>query len=270
MLLNNITLVGGLTGRTFDPDYGQMIWTTPGTYEWVCPEGITSVCAVCVGAGGSNAGSLGWKNNISVVPGTTYDLEVGAPGQTGGTAITGWPKSPSYNYVPATPGGMSWFINPSLVMGGLNSYAGDGGGYGGSGGAGYGGGGGAGGYTGNGGSGGTNPSIYDPPIPGTPGTGGGGAGGTGRTITNWQGTSRGGDGGQGVSLFGPDVAGELGEICDDYYAGDGGDYGGAAGVGQSNLYRPPYIFAIFGGQGGAGAVRIIWGPGRAFPNTNVR
>ena len=72
---------------------GQVAYTTPGTYSWTAPAGVTSVCVVCVGGGGSGAwqtnaispqggsgGGLGWKNNIAVTPGQTYTVVVGAGG----------------------------------------------------------------------------------------------------------------------------------------------------------------------------------------------
>ena len=78
---------------------GQIEYTTPGTYSWLCPAGVTSVCVVCVGGGGGGmqyvsgagfypmsgggGGALGWKNNISVVPGTSYSVVVGAGGAAG-------------------------------------------------------------------------------------------------------------------------------------------------------------------------------------------
>ena len=42
----------------------------------------------------------------------------------------------------------------------------------------------------------------------------------------------------------------------------GGDFGGGGGGGSDNSGMAP-----IGGYGGQGAVRIIWGPGRSFPNT---
>jgi hypothetical protein len=36
--------------------FGQEQYTAPGTYYWVCPEGITSVSVVCIGGGGGFAG----------------------------------------------------------------------------------------------------------------------------------------------------------------------------------------------------------------------
>lgn len=68
----------------------QISFTTAGTYTWTCPEGVTSVCCVVIGAGaysrftsgyyeGGNGGALRYQNNIPVVPGTVYNITVGAP-----------------------------------------------------------------------------------------------------------------------------------------------------------------------------------------------
>ena len=67
---------------------GQIAYTTPGTYSWTAPAGVTSVCVVCVGGGGSGGagyyvgggagGGLAYKNNISVTPGSSYTVVVGA------------------------------------------------------------------------------------------------------------------------------------------------------------------------------------------------
>jgi hypothetical protein len=43
----------------------------------------------------------------------------------------------------------------------------------------------------------------------------------------------------------------------------GGSYGGGGGVGEF------YVADSYAGRGSAGAVRIIWGSGRAFPSTNT-
>ena len=56
---------------------GESVYGIPGTYSWVCPTGVTSVSVVCVGGGGGasmnrysgSGGGLGYKNNITVVPG---------------------------------------------------------------------------------------------------------------------------------------------------------------------------------------------------------
>ena len=157
-----------------NPTSGDSVYTTPGTYSWTCPPGVSSVSVVCVGGGcqgygpwsgegGGGGGGLGYKNNYPVTPGTSYTVVVGRGGVD-------------------TIGGDSYFINRSTVCGyggGSNYYGGGGnpnsngyygGGYtGDGGGAGgytsYVGGHGAGGYTGTGG------------VNSNQGNGGGGGGG---------------------------------------------------------------------------------------------
>lgn len=253
-----------------DPsDYhGEAIYTTPGTYNWICPANVTSVSVVCIGGGGGGysgdgyfsrsggGGGLGWKNNIPVTPGQTYTAVVGEGGLTGGLAGQ------------SMTGGTSYFINSSTVAGiGGNSYiagsfVGDGGGNGGNGvnttSSSYSsGGGGAGGYTGNGGAG----AYYtNSPTAGTGGAGGGGGGG----VENGAG-ARGG----GVGIFGIGASGSAGS----YNANAGGD-------GSVNASNSPIASSAFGyggrstdlntsfsttAAGGNGAVRIVWGRGRTYP-----
>ena len=64
---------------------GQQAYTTPGTFSWVCPTGVTSVSVVAIGAAntgyivaGAGAGGLGYTNNIAVTPGNSYTVVVGA------------------------------------------------------------------------------------------------------------------------------------------------------------------------------------------------
>jgi hypothetical protein len=219
---------------------GQAAFTTPGTFTWIAPRGITAVSVVCVGGGGQatggqygdfyrggGGGGLGWKNNIAVTPFQSYTVVVGGIG------------------------GDSYFISPTLVRGmgggtdgypGLSpggGYVGDGGGNGGTGGNGYidsayGSGGGAGGYTGNGGAGYLHVSNEGP----WPGSGGGGNGG------GYQ------QAGRGVGLLGLGGGGASGQF-----------YGGGA-----SWFDAQYV-------AGTGAVRIIWpgyqGVTRAFPSTNT-
>jgi hypothetical protein len=74
---------------------GESLYTTPGTYSWTAPQGITNISVLCVGGGGGggSAGGIGgpsggggagggvaWKNNITVVPGTSYTVQVGGGG----------------------------------------------------------------------------------------------------------------------------------------------------------------------------------------------
>jgi hypothetical protein len=244
---------------------GQEAFISAGTYSWVAPSGVTSVSVVAVGAGGGNStskfagggGGLGWKNNITVVPGNAYTVVVGA-GTVGA-------------------GGDSYFINTSTVRGGGGqttsggTYTGDGGGNGGAPGSGAGqAGGGAGGYAGNGGVGGNSASPGSAGAGGN-GSGGGGGGGSG---TNWEGGGGGGVGilGQGASGSGSTLAGNFGNPSFYYgYRGQGGS-GGTSASANTNIVS---LGGTYGGgsadsnAGTSGAVRIIWGAGRAFPSTNT-
>ena len=272
-LLHTSSQVITINDTSTQAPQGQESWTTPGTYTWVCPADVTSIAAVAVGGGGGGhsqggssfggggGGGLGWKNGISVTPGQSYTIQVGA----GGGLSQG--------------GGNSHFENSSIVhgVGGNNasgggnggSYTGDGGGNGGNGiggngvdGAG-GSGGGAGGYSGSGGAGGQN------------GSGGGGGGGGYHSGTG-NGDRRAGGG--GVGLLGEGASGQTstgggspfppggtgGSGGTNGTAGTGGATGGNGGVrggGGGGGYA--------NGNGGNGGVRIIWGPNRSFPSTNT-
>ena len=279
---------------------GQQAYTTAGTYSWVAPAGVTSVCVVAVGGGGGGswvgsgnggggggAGGLGWKNNISVTPGNSYTVVVGGGGQPG---ISGTSVSAS------TSGGNSYFSTTSTVMGiggaraisaaggAGGGYVGDGGGNGGGGGSTgtttAGGGGGAGGYSGNGGT--CNNSVTGATIGGTGNGGSGGGGGAG----SGGGSSDTGGGGGGVGILGQGASGgTVSGATNDGYPGLGGSGGANAAGGPGNTNwasttNKPNAGAYGGGGGGSenvgeggfgggGAVRIIWGSGRAFPSTNT-
>ena len=106
------------------PIQGQQVYSSPGTYSWTAPVGITSVCVVCVGGGGGGdngfnrnssriygsggGGGLGWKNFIPVVPGQSYSVVVGGAGTGGSTSEGEWCGS---------AGGDSYFIDASTVAG---------------------------------------------------------------------------------------------------------------------------------------------------------
>jgi len=251
---NSITAISG----------SSQSYTTPGTYSWVAPAGVTSVSVVAVGGGetgcnyggGGGGGALGYVNNYSVTPTSSYTVVVGSGG-----------RNPC-----ATPGD-SYFVSTAVVKGGAAvnnsctpaSYTGTGGGAGGVRGrnnvcyAGYAGGGGAGGYSGAGGHGITyNCCGYG--VQRTAGAGGGGGGGGGTS----------GYGGGGVGLFGQGANGSIAA------AAGGGGSGGADG---GATYVNPGVGLYGGGSGGGaggsqkggyGAVRIVW-PGniRLFPSTLV-
>jgi hypothetical protein len=290
---------------------GSQSYITPGNYTWVAPTGVTSVSVVAVGGGGGAAqayssfrpgggGGLGWKNNISVTPGCSYTVVVGAGGIGGGA------------YKPAaTAGGMSYFINCSTVQGGhgfaggyggggcAGIYVGDGGTSGGRGVGGYSGGGGAGGYTGTagytqtirgvcyfrGGGYGYNcgsSASFSRPIA----CSGGASGGVMASAGNY--SAYGSPGGGGVGIFGKGCDGgtPVGSNyngrggsggcnanfsyvyrCNAHTIHDGAAYGGGAGL---TYYNYCCGASGYGGNGGSGAVRIVWpGNTRQFPSSSV-
>lgn len=269
---------------------GQIAYTTPGSYSWVVPPGVLSICAVIVGAGGSGAhggngaeqaggggGGLRYINNFAVTPGETLTAVVGAGGTSpavttsGNTGGTSQLLKTSNILVQAFGGSGATYVNGSNAggSGGSGSTTGAGpfggtigGGNGGVGGSttgnANGGGGGAGGYSGNGGAGQNDGGTFGSLNQGTGGAAAGGA--TGGTI---------GGAGGGVGILGQSTSGTSasaggssgtnGGVADT--GTGGGAYGGGSGGSDGNPNNP--------GPGGSGAVRIIWGPGRAFPSTNT-
>jgi hypothetical protein len=241
---------------------------------------------------GGGGGACGYTNNIAVTPGQTYSVVVGA----GGSGLFG----------SATSGGLSYFNSQAVVSasGGLQgnlqgtefqqtagatppaAFVGDGGAVGGwTGNAHYasfraGGGGGAGGYGGNGGTGGGAYQATSTEAGGQGIYSGGGGGAYGGT------NGRGGAGG-GTRIFGRTSALSFNVGAGGAYRSSGGQavdgksyalsterwdgltdgagtavqsaqmrYG--AGSGASNVGGPT--------NGSSGAVRIMWGPGRSFPD----
>ena len=263
---------------------GQQAYTTAGTYSWTAPSGVTSVSVVCVGGGGSGAGTgtggggggLGWKNNITIIPGQSYTVVVGAGGapvsETGG--------------INGNAGGQSYFINTSTVRGaggggGLlkgpgvapdyqiaggagGTYTGDGGGNGGAGGTCYGtgyqstqlmsGGGGAGGYSGSGGVGGAGTARYDTDYgtagaAGAPDSGAAGGGASSKWYNSW---ATGGGGGGGVGILGKGTTGGATGTPNNLGTGaSGGGYGGSGGSNGETRYWASNVTAAPGGDGGA-------------------
>ena len=265
---------------------GQSEFTTPGSYTWTAPASVTSVCVVCIGAGGAGGayggggGSLAYKNNISVTPGQSYSVEVGASNtatnETGGLVNTYAGLSSAFGTYAF--GGRGGNTGGSSSQGIGGNY--DGGGEGGSGssdfyqsGPGYKGGcgGGAGGYSGDGGDAGYGISN------GADGSGGGGGGGASSSNTR-------SFGGGGVGIYGEGASGSGGVPV---YNGGTGIGGGGSG-GEDSIARAGGSAVtgggLYGGGGGGGnnsapvttgsnsgggAVRIIWGSGRSFPSTNT-
>lgn len=249
---------------------GESVYTIPGTHSWTCPAGVTSVSVVCVGGGGSDSGGgggLGYKNNYSVTPGSSYTVVVGKGGIfVIGTSLTQGTRA----------GNDSYFVNTSTVKGGGGGYGGGTGGTyvgdgGGNGGNGQYGGGGAGGYSGDGGDA-TNGS-------GSGQSGSGGGGGAG-----YEGNR---SAGGGVGLFGQGASGAGAQGGSDAYSFSNGAEGGSGGEDAFRQYpsgttsnQDQAPAPIYGGggsddltegcHGGNGAVRIVWpGDTRQFPSTDV-
>jgi len=285
---------------TVVPDAGHQLFTTPGSFNWTVPAGVTSVCVVCVGGGGGGGkqytsggggGALAYRNNIAVTPGEVIAIVVGAGGArfTGSTSTPGglssFANGIANKQVRAGGGGSKYGTGTNTVdspggadvvngtTGAANAIGGGGfGGKGSNGGAGnYGGGGGAGGYTGAGGNAGENAAGGA----GAGGGGGGGADGSGDA------TAGAGGGGGGVGIFGQGANGAGGQYNVNVSSinGKGGSGGGNATVNTGSNNSDGGLYGGGGGAaggsgtrqgaGGGGAVRILWGAGRAFPSTNV-
>jgi len=249
--LGLVMAAAGATAVAAPP--GQQVFTTVGTTLWTVPAGVTSVCMVAVQPGGTT------------VPVTVKNA-------VGGTIVCRAQNG---------------------------SRIGTGGG---DGGAGYHGGGGAGGYSGNGGRG-QLIDNYSPISPQNGAGGGGGGGGAGGPSA----VSRGGGGGVGLLGQGSNgvsglydqyqgarnATGGSGGSSGAFSSGgygtpNGGAYGGGAGWLQSGYsaimssggalsylnalpVTPGQVLEITipsaSSYSGPGAVRIIWGAGRAFPST---
>jgi hypothetical protein len=264
---------------------GQEEFTTPGTYTFTVPSGVSTISAVAVGAGGGAGGTPGTSNFsgagggggalahdiINVTSGETLEIVVG----TGGSGGAGGANNGSAGDLSAIRRSGADLLSANGGTGGI--YGGSGGsggtvgtGQGGSGGAGGesrnnnggGGGGGAGGYSGNGGNAGT----------GNSGTGDNGAGGAGGGGGGQSGGGTQNNGGGGVGILGEGASGSGGDTGspgtggsggqDGQTGGDGGEYGAGAGGAEDDTFAS-------GGNGAPGAVRIIWGDGRSYPSTNT-
>lgn len=264
---------------------GQVAYTTPGTYLWTVPAGVTSISAVCVGAGGGSltlsvssqhsgagGGALAYVNNIQVYSGEQLTVVVGA-GVAGGDGQDSTVKRGSTILVGAGGGKVATRTTNTNAPGGSIIV-----GTGGNGGAGGvytsatsgngAGGGGAGGYSGSGGNGSSSSTMDS-----SNGTGGGGGGGArGLLVTN---IYRGGGGG-GVGLLGEGASGLAGQANGEGGGGGSGgatpsnNLGGLYGGGRAGLRTLATTAISSSGVGTQGAVRIIWGFGRAFPSTNTQ
>lgn len=238
------------------PPQGQQLFTSNGSF--VVPAGVTKVSIVAVGAGGSNGGgggALSYTNDVSVTPSETLTVLVGLASGARDTSIA----RGATTLVLAKGGSTSGAGGAAASgVGAVRQSGGAGGGKLTQ----VGGGGGAAGYSGSGGSG-ASPG-------GNGGSSGSGGGGGGGCSANGNDSGKGGGGvglsGEGASGSGgargpqdPGYGGSGGENGTGAYTGDtAGRYGGGGGGSPSTE-----------GLGANGALRIIWGANRAFPNTNT-
>ena len=276
---------------------GNQNYFSTGSYTWTVPATVTECCVVVVGAGGKSGignsgqaaggGALAYKNAITVVPGQTASIVVGSPGNhSGNNGNAGGNSSFTYGGVSVTAGGggggqgnASDSTGLSPGDGGATSGSVTGGGNGGNGGYdaqnfGGPGGGGAGGYAGNGGDGASTGSAGSQAVAGSSGAGGGGGGGGKGGQSEVGGGGGGGVGmyGQGTSGAGGTGHGQNANVGGGGGAGSGGSAGGSgqgASGGQGGNYGGGHAGPQGGGTsntGAQGAVRVVWGTGRSFPN----
>ena len=289
------TILGKRRTVAEDLPQGQITFTnTGGVNTFTVPAGVTSISAVSIGSGGGASGSSGSSaysgagggggalayGTLTVTPGETFGVVVGAgglggasgPNNNGGFGNQSHMLRNSNNsyFIRASGGSRGVYGNNSNAAGGIvNNGTGGAGGTGGQSrnNNGGGGGGGAGGYIGTGGNGGSSNSGI-----GSSGQGGGGGGGGGQAAGGAQNNGGGGTGmiGQGTDGSGgaSNAPGNAGSGNNDSSAtggrssGLGGLYGGGGGGAEDDTPGS-------GGAGGSGAVRIIWGPSRSYPTSNV-
>ena len=265
---------------------GGILFSTVGTHTFTVPAGVTFISMVLIGGGGGantypdngnrtggsggGGGGLGWVNNLPVYS-SSYTLTVpdGGRGAVGGYASSNANVIGLQNY--AESGGDAIFNGTAYAYGGkgagrVNQYDGghggtyntgvcNGGGAGGDGGdnsnvqSWWAFGGGAAGYTGNGGRGGVWQAggVYTNGA--TAGTGGGAGG-----AADWSRQN-------GVGVYGQGASGAINQAGSGGVSGNIGYYGGGASTPGTTIANAM--------KGAPGAIRIIWGEGRAFPSTNV-
>ena len=275
---------------------GNQEYFSTGSHTWTVPAGVTECSVVCVGAGGKSGignsglaaggGALAYKNEITVVPGNTASITVGSTGNhSGNNGNAGGASTFSYGSTSVVAGGGGGGQGDGNQSSGMSAGSGGtptgytGGGNGGDGGTDYvnwggPGAGGAGGYAGNGGTGASTTGDGNNAVNGGNGTGGsGGGGGKGGQ------SEVGGGGGGGVGMYGQGASGSGGTghpsnatVGGGGGAGSGGSAGGSgqgASGGQGGNYGGGHGGPQGGGTGNSGAqgaVRIVWGTGRSFPN----
>jgi hypothetical protein len=253
----------GLTmAGEFPPSTGSLTESTPGTYTWTCPPGVTTVSVANVGSaggggpckstdaaggGGGGAGESAIDTAVAVTPGNVYTYVVPAGGAPGTGAGAGG------------NGGSAIFTGDTVTVtahGGTGGSAGgSSGGAGGSGGTGS-----ANAAHHNGGAGAAGESsasaVFSQTISGNAGSTGGGRNITAGTVTgNWTAPAS----TTTVTVTGCVGAGGGGGGGDGKFGGGGGAGGGAFSSGAVDVtpgttYHP---YAGNGGNGGAGGTATV-------------
>jgi hypothetical protein len=290
---------GFRSGGAVAADPGEAIFTTTGSHSWTVPDGVTEISIVAVGAGGT-AGR--WSPNYGGVAGGDSYLNIGgvdvvvAGGGDGADAPLG-SNQPSVKADGGTYSIAGGYATTSGGGdGGRGQYEGAGGGAGGYAGKG--------GYTGTSYSQIANTAIA-PPVTNSGGAAGanryGGGGGvglygkgsdgsTGYIDGNYRsgGGGSGGAAGNGYSQSPSFLGGEYGGGSGTYWSYPPGGGGGALAWANGISVTPGSTLTVYVGAGGDGstlrnygspgngpgdgangAVRILWGEGRAFPSTDV-
>lgn len=248
---------------------GQIVFNTAGTFPWVVPADVTSICGVAVGPASRNTssggGGLSWRNNIAVTPGETLTVQIGV-NQASSVASTHTILYRGSTILLIAEGANG--INGGRGGKNANIVNGGGGNGGNSSSTVYSGGGGAGGYTGNGG----DSFAYTVSYTGGTGQGGGGGGGGSYYAGGGGGVGLMGQGANGIGGTGtnssqiPNSAGRGGSGGSNgtNYINDAAvELGGTYGGGSAYATTLPAV----GSQ--VGAMRLIWGPNRAFPSTGT-
>lgn len=243
----------GVTNASADPPgTGSLTQTTPGTYKFTAPPGVTTMAVVCIGSGGGGGDTGATKGGggggggeqaadsaVAVTEGTTYTYVV-PPGGAAGAASNGFDGSP------ATFAGDSVTVTGHGGKGGVQGDVATGG---------------AGG-TGssnashhNGGAGGQGEaavgSFQDDTVFGADGAQGGGSGSAGQRTSDWTCPA-------GVTSVDVTAVGGGGGGGGGGFFGYGGAGGGGGGFSEGTITTTPgnsYTFAA--GNGGGG------GPGNA-------
>ena len=227
-----------LAGSGLPEPVGQVVFanTTNAsqTIAWVVPERVTEIWVVCIGGSSMNSSTSLWRGSTILV-GSQSALDSDFGGGNGGVG------------------------NTAAMSGG-----------------------GAGGYSGNGGAGAT--SIVGSGSAGAGGGGGGGAGGSSSTAGHGGGTGLLGEGASGAGGTSGSRDGVDGSVVagQDAYGAGAGRNTSSSILGGSYLRFTKNAIAVTPGESlsirvkglamsgapakTAGAIRIMWGGGRSYPN----